>query len=172
MIEGPVVNQSSGPPVSAWTTLYFYDGSSNLEYICHARPNQAEKVFARSDNSLTNIVVSSDVATATTAANHGLQVGNKIVVSGATVDADLNGTYIIATVPSPTTFTFATVDVADATYTESTLQFVTTAPRSTEPIWAIQRYQYSAGNLSVLQWAEGNSTDGHICDDRASLDYA
>jgi len=172
MIEGPVVNQSIGPPVTAWTVLYFYDGSDNLEFVCFARPVQPEKTFARSDASLTSIAVSTNVATATTAAAHGLQIGNKIVVSGATVDADLNGTYIIASVPSSTTFTFATASVSDGTYTEATLQFVTTAPRTSEPIWAVSRYQYSTGKLTHSQWADGNTADDNVCDDRATLDYA
>ena len=35
-------------------------------------------------------------------------VGDTIVISGATYDADLNGTWTIATIPSSTTFTFVT----------------------------------------------------------------
>lgn len=254
MIEGPVVNQSIGPPVSAWTTLYFYDGSSDLEFICHSRPNQPEKVLKKvllksdaslteivvssdvatvetptvhglqvgdkivisgatvdtdlngtyivtsvpttttftfvtvdvsdatytegtleiavSDDSLINIIVSTNVGTALTVADHGLQVGNIVIISGATVDTDLNGTYVIASVPSTKSFTFATIDVADATYVDATLQYATTAPRTTEPIWAINRYQYSGGKLTHSQWADGNSTDDNVADDRATLAYS
>lgn len=170
MNEGPVVNQSSGPPMSAWTLLQFYSGA-DLIYVCYARPNQPEKVFARSDNSLTSIAVATNVATATKAADHGLQIGNKIVVSGATVDADLNGEYVIATVPTSTTYTFATVSVADATYTEATLQIATTAPRTTEPIWAINYRLYDTAKLTHSQWADGNTVADNVCDDRAALSY-
>jgi len=129
--EGPVVNQSAGPPPTAWTTLYFYDGSSNLEYVCYADPDQptvtfgeVAVTFARSDTTLTDITDSGNTSTATTAAAHYLPVGATVVVSGATVDADLNGTYTVVTVPSNVTFTFTTADVSDAAYTESTLQAV------------------------------------------------
>jgi hypothetical protein len=73
------------------------------------------------DASLTNIVVSTNVATATTAAAHGLSVGSRITIAGATVDLQLNTTAIVLSVPLTTTFTFATVDVADATYTDATM---------------------------------------------------
>jgi hypothetical protein len=171
MSEGPIVNQSAGPPVSAWTALYFYNATPSLEYICLARSKQPEKVFARSDNSLTSIAVSSNVATATKAIAHGLQIGNRIVVSGATVDVDLNGGYVIATVPSTKTYTFATAGVGDATYTEATLQIAVTAPRTTEPIWAINLYQYSGSDLTHSQWADGNTVDDNVCDDHATLAY-
>jgi len=78
--------------------------------------------FLRSDATLTNIVVATNVGTATTAAAHGLSASDPFTVQDATVDTDLNGTYTIATTPSPTTLTFATTDVADATYTEATLK--------------------------------------------------
>lgn len=131
LAEGPVVNQSAGPPPTAYTTLYSYDGSDNLEYICKAKPNQPTATFgevavtfARSDSTLTNITDSSNTSTATTAAAHYFAAGATVVVSGATVDADLNGTYTILTVPSNVTFTFTTADVSDAAYVESSLQAV------------------------------------------------
>lgn len=45
------------------------------------------------------------VATVTTTANHGFSVGQTVVISG-NGNAVFNGTWVIATVPSPTTFTF------------------------------------------------------------------
>lgn len=125
------VNLSDGPAIPGWTKIYSYDGSDNLEYVCYARPGQRLVTFgvtsltmARSDSSLTNIVDSSNTSTATTASAHNLPVGATVVVSGATVDTDLNDTYLILTVPSSTTFTFTTADVSDATFTETTLQAV------------------------------------------------
>ncbi|MGE0343812.1 MAG: hypothetical protein AB7O86_12195 [Porticoccaceae bacterium] len=46
------------------------------------------------------------VATGTTAAPHGLAVGNSVTIAGAS-PAAYNGTFTVATVPSVTTFTYA-----------------------------------------------------------------
>lgn len=173
--DGPNVNQSAGPPVSSFTSLLFYDGSGNAQYICTAKSVQPTSVFAKSSQiylALTNIVVLTNVGTVTTGVNHGLQVGNLITWSGATVDTDLNGVYKIATTPSATTFTIATASVANATYTESTLKFTTTAPRSSAAIWDIQYNQYDgSNNLTISQRANGVSSMTSICDNRATIKY-
>lgn len=49
--------------------------------------------------------LTSNVATITTTAAHGLYVGVEVVVAG--VDATFNGTYTVVNVPSTTTFTYA-----------------------------------------------------------------
>jgi hypothetical protein len=64
-----------------------------------------DKVYPTITASVTNKALTSNVATLTTAAAHGLAVGMQITVSG--VDATFNGDYKIATVPSTTTFTYA-----------------------------------------------------------------
>lgn len=160
------------PSRQAGTTyLYFYDGSDNLEYICGAWGLQATSYFRRTDSTLTSIAVATNVGTATTANDHGLQPGNRVTVAGATADADLNGNYIIATAPTSTTFTFTTVNVSDATYNEATLYISTTAPRSTQAIWSIQKLSYTGTLLTRTQWAGGGQTKGNICDSRTSLAY-
>jgi hypothetical protein len=55
---------------------------------------------------------------------HGLEAGCSVTLSGATVDTDLNATYIIATAPTVDTFTIPTVAVGNGTYAESTLKAV------------------------------------------------
>ena len=55
--------------------------------------------------SITNKALTSDVATLTTAAPHGLTVGMTIVITG--VDATFNGSYRVTSVPTTTTFTYA-----------------------------------------------------------------
>jgi len=78
--------------------------------------------YLRSDNSLTDIVVATNVATATTAAAHGLTTGDYMAVKGATAATALNNLVgYSVTVTGATTFTFATSGVADATYTEAGL---------------------------------------------------
>lgn len=49
-----------------------------------------------------------NVAQLTTTTNHGLEVGDTVVVSG--VDANYNGTFTVTTVPTLTTFTYASVN--------------------------------------------------------------
>lgn len=54
---------------------------------------------------VSNKALTSNVATITTSAAHGLFVGDTVKITG--VDTTFNGTWTITTVPSTTTFTFA-----------------------------------------------------------------
>jgi hypothetical protein len=65
-----------------------------------------------STNTITNKALASDVATLTTGTTHGYAVGDIAVITG--VDATFNGTYVIASVPTTTTFTFVK-DAANVT---------------------------------------------------------
>jgi hypothetical protein len=58
--------------------------------------------------SVNNKALTSDVATLTTAAAHGLAVGDEVWVEG--VDATFNGKYTVTGVPTTTTFTYAKVN--------------------------------------------------------------
>ncbi len=171
--EGTPVNNSISAPLAAYTNLYFYSGT-DLQYACRAKSLQPTATFIIAGSTpfaLTSIVVSTNVGTVTTVSDNGLKVNDKIVVSGATVDTDLNGTYKIATVTNSKVFTIATVAVADATYNEATLKFTTTAPRTTLPIWSIQKFTVVASLITASQWANGTSGTSQICDNRATLSY-
>ena len=61
--------------------------------------------FATVTKVVSNKALTSNVATITTSTTHGFNVGDYVVLSG--VDATFNGTYLIASVPTTTTFTFA-----------------------------------------------------------------
>jgi hypothetical protein len=63
-------------------------------------------------NTITNKALTSDVATLTTGTTHGYAVGDIAVITG--VDATFNGTYVIASAPTSTTFTFVK-DAANVT---------------------------------------------------------
>ena len=54
---------------------------------------------------VTNKALTSNVATLTTASDHGLSAGNVVTVSG--VDATFDGTYTVVAAPTTTTFTYA-----------------------------------------------------------------
>jgi len=58
--------------------------------------------------SISNKALTSDVATLTTSAAHGLAVGDEVWVEG--VDATFNGKYTVTGVPTTTTFTYAKVN--------------------------------------------------------------
>lgn len=165
--EGQQVNLSTGFEPRAATTLLFYSGT-DLEYTCKAWATQSTFFWARTDSTLTNIVDSSNTSTVTTSTAHGLAVGNLVTVSGATVDTDLNGTYVIQTVGSSTTFTITTASVSDATYTETGLQVSTTAPRTTAAIWEIKHFTVAATLVTAIQTSEGRSQGRSICANRAT----
>jgi hypothetical protein len=61
--------------------------------------------FGNSTKTITNKALTSNVATLTTGAAHGFEVGQSVTVS--TVDSTFNGTYTITAVPTTTTFRYA-----------------------------------------------------------------
>ena len=66
---------------------------------------QATAAAGRSSNTVTNKALTSNVATLTTGTAHGYLTGDQIVVSG--VDTTFDGGFIIASVPTSTTLTYA-----------------------------------------------------------------
>lgn len=70
--------------------------------------------FDESTKTVTNKALTSNVATLTTGAAHGFEVGQSVTISG--VDATFNGTYTITATPTDTTFRYAktAADVASA----------------------------------------------------------
>lgn len=175
---------SKGTPDTAITSLFFYDGSNNLQYVCKARQPFATFTWAvtpsvaAGQGTLTSIVVSSNVGTVTTSGNHGLAVNNRVVVAGSTTSA-LNGSYVIQTVGAATTFTITTSGVADGTYNTAALTVSTTAPRSSTAIWSVEKLTYNVGNFLIADQYAAGSTSGSgattaysfICDNRATLAY-
>lgn len=166
--QGAPVNQSAGPPPAPVVKQFFKDANSNLQYVCIADQRQATTTQRISNSTLTNIVVLTNVGTVTTAAPHGLYVKAQVTTGGATVVPALNGVYAIATVPSTTTYTIATVAVADGTYVDAGLVISTTNPLLGAARWAIQVLTYDALNfLTGSFWANGT---GYLlaCTDRVS----
>jgi hypothetical protein len=166
----PEYTPSIGPPVTPYTLLNYRDVSNNVEYICRALSNQPTYTWTKSAATLTSIAVSTNTATFTFSSNHGLLPGNVISVSGATVDTDLNGTYVVVT-GGTTTLTVTTVNVANATYTEATLAAWTTAPRTNAGVWSIQRNFYTTTYLDRSTWAGGSTALVNACDSRTGYAY-
>lgn len=86
----------------------------------------ANQAFTIDASTLTDIVVATNVGTATTVPAHGLSVGDEFSIRGEVGDTDLNADYTVVSVPSSTTFTFATVSVSDGTYDASGVEIHTT----------------------------------------------
>jgi len=63
-----------------------------------------DKIYSPITVSITNKALTSNIATLTTSAPHGLVVGMTIVITG--VDATFNGSYRVASLPTTTTFTY------------------------------------------------------------------
>lgn len=166
----PEYTQSISPPNTPYTYLMFRDGSNNVEYICRALSNQQNFTWTVSAATLTNIVVATNVATATTSSNHGLAVGNTVTVFSSTTTA-LNANYVITAVPALTTFRFTTVGVADGTYSTSSLGVATTAPRSSASVWSIQKFFYTTTYMDRFGWAESSTASTKSCDNRANYAY-
>lgn len=149
------------------TSKTFYDGSGRVEYVCVARRNQAPVApWTFAGGTLTNIVVASNVATATTSAAHGLTARNGVTV-GNTNAAGPRGDFVVATVPTTASFTFAAPGVGNGTYTTG-LSVLTSAPRTTEPVWRIYLSVYDGGGKLTDSLA---SELGVRCADRAVLAY-
>lgn len=172
----PEYTPSISPPNTPYTSLFFRDGSENIEYICKALSVQPTYVWYAAGNTpvLTSIVDSSNTATATTATAHGLSIGNRVQIFGVATDTDLNNTYIIASTPSDTTFTFTTASVTDNTYdgtTDPLMKMSTNAARTTASVWAIQKNFYTTTYADRSAWAEGSTALTKSCADRATYAY-
>jgi hypothetical protein len=79
--------------------------SNNYKGVLLHDEYDVDKVFPAITVSISNKALTSNVATLTTSAAHGLSVGMQITITG--VDATFNGEYRITGVPTTTTFTYA-----------------------------------------------------------------
>jgi hypothetical protein len=74
--------------------------------------NVALTAISNVSRSVTNKQYSDRVATLTTSTSHGLAVGDVVTVSGVdsttATELTFNGTYVVASIPSATTFTYST----------------------------------------------------------------
>ena len=76
------------------------------DFVNNQVTTAAAAAFSGADIDTTAVTYSNGVATATTASAHGLTAGQYVKISG--VDpAAYNGTFVVLTVPSTTTFTYA-----------------------------------------------------------------
>ena len=100
---GPVVGTDHQHPNQHVRSIQW----SGVEGVLLHDEYDVDKIYPSITVSITNKALTSNVATLTTSAAHGLTVGMDITITG--VDATFNGTYRITTVPTTTTFTYAKV---------------------------------------------------------------
>jgi len=99
----------------------------------------------RTFGAITNKVITSNVATLTTAAVHGFAVGDIVVVSG--VDTTHDGTWAIATVPTTTTFTYLSTT---ATQSTASVSPSATVVRTHNLGGVVSANKYSTGANAIL----------------------
>lgn len=97
--------RSNGRPWQIARSIRWTTDGNTYDGILLVDEYDADKVFPRITVSINNKALTSNVATLTTTAAHGLCTGMEITITG--VDATFNGTYRITAIPTTTTFTYA-----------------------------------------------------------------
>ena len=131
--------QANGKPSQHVRSIRYSDRDAVLLHDGY----DVDKVYQPITASVSNKALTSNVATLTTSAAHGLSVGMEVVITG--VDATFNGTYTITTVPTTTTFTYAktATDVTSAAVspvgnaTSTITHFIDYNSGSAEPVYGI-----------------------------------
>lgn len=103
-----IVYSNNGTDSSGWIDMGITGSGFQQAEFGITGPNDGY-IFMEAPEVLTatisNKALANNIATLTTSAAHGFSVGQTVVVSG--IDSVFNGTYVIATVPTTTTFTYA-----------------------------------------------------------------
>jgi hypothetical protein len=97
--------QANGRPWQYARSIQWDKSSNTYNGILLSDEYDVDKIFPKITVSITNKALTSNVATLTTSAAHGLSIGMQITITG--VDATFNGEYRITTIPTTTTFTYA-----------------------------------------------------------------
>ena len=93
-------------PSQYMRSIQWKQNGNSYDGVLLADDYDVDKVFPTITVSINNKARTTNVATLTTTAAHGLAVGFEITITG--VDATFNGTYKITGVPTTTTFTYTT----------------------------------------------------------------
>ena len=128
--------------------------------------HDVDKVFARISFSINNKALTTNVATLTTTAAHGLAIGMEVDISG--VDATFNGTYRVKAVPTTTTFTYdktasnvtSTPVSPVGTGTSDIIHFIDYISGTDEPVYGICDDGTTA--YWVTNKVAGGSNKGHV----------
>ena len=97
--------RTDGRPWQLMRSIQWDKSSNTYNGVLLTDEYDVDKVFPQITVSINNKALTSNVATLTTTAAHGLCTGMEITITG--VDATFNGDYTITGVPTTTTFTYA-----------------------------------------------------------------
>ena len=97
--------RTDGRPWQLMRSIQWDKSSNTYNGVLLVDEYDVDKVFPAITVSISNKALTSNVATLTTSAAHGLCTGMDITITG--VDATFNGDYTITGVPTTTTFTYA-----------------------------------------------------------------
>ena len=97
--------RTNGRPWQLMRSIQWTKNSNLYNGVLLTDEYDVDKVFPAITVSINNKALTSNVATLTTTAAHGLSTGMQITITG--VDATFNGEYRITGVPTATTFTYA-----------------------------------------------------------------
>jgi hypothetical protein len=97
--------KTDGRPWQLMRSIQWTKSSNNYDGVLLTDEYDVDKIFPAITVSINNKALTSNVATLTTTAAHGLSIGMQITITG--VDATFNGEYRITTIPTTTTFTYA-----------------------------------------------------------------
>jgi hypothetical protein len=137
---GPVVGTDHQHPQQHVRSIQW----SGLNGVLLHDEYDVDKIYPAITVSITNKALTTNVATLTTSAAHGLSTGMEITITG--VDATFNGTYTITGAPTTTTFTYAkvatnvtstAVSPAGTGVTDPVIHFIDYNTGSAEAVYAI-----------------------------------
>jgi hypothetical protein len=97
--------RTDGRPWQLMRSIQWTKNSNLYNGVLLVDEYDVDKIFPAITVSINNKALTSNVATLTTTAAHGLSTGMQITITG--VDATFNGEYRITGVPTTTTFTYA-----------------------------------------------------------------
>ena len=128
--------QTNGRPWQMMRSIQWTTSSIKYDGVLLTDEYDVDKVFPKITVSINNKALTTNVATLTTTAVHGLCTGMEIVITG--VDATFNGTYRITGVPTTTTFTYAK--------TASNVASIAVSPVGTGVAEVIHFVDYNSGS--------------------------
>lgn len=102
-----IVDTSAGGTTITYTARAVYTGTTGTIFVSGVTAIYSGTAFTGASIGITSITNSSTAVTVTTSIPHGLYVGNEIALTGTTASTNPpNGSWVVATITSPTVFVF------------------------------------------------------------------
>ena len=162
--------RTDGRPWQLMRSIQWTTSGNTYNGVLMSDEYDVDKVFPAITVSINNKALTSNVATLTTTAAHGLCTGMEITITG--VDATFNGSYRITGVPTSTTFTYAK--------TASNVTSTAVSPVGTGVAEVIHFVNYNSGTDDAVYgmcddgvyayWVTNNSGSGKLEVLKKSLD--